>query len=377
MQQRNQIHHANELYLGLISGTSCDGIDAALVSFEPLCVHRAKTFAFPDQYRDLALALGQGQELVHLDALGQLDVALGVAFSDAALQLLNEADIPASEIVAIGSHGQTVRHRPNLANPFTLQVGCPHVIAERTGIKVVADFRRRDIAAGGQGAPLVPAFHAALFPTGCVVLNLGGIANVTVLGEKVLGFDTGPANCLMDAHALAAFGLTHDASGQIAARGCIDSVLLERLLADPYFAAPPPKSTGREYFNLAWVRARAGTAHLDLDPVDLQATLLELTAITVCDALKPFMAREILVCGGGVHCPPLLARLAYHCGVPVRSTAEYGIDPDFVEAAAFAWLARESLENRPGNRPEVTGARGLRVLGAVVSPTPKTLLSSV
>ena len=389
------LNQGNELYLGLISGTSCDGIDAALVSFAPLRVHHAKTFPFPAPWRDLALALGQGQELVNLDELGQLDVALGRSFSDAALQLLNEAGVHASQVEAIGSHGQTLRHRPNLANPFTLQLGCPHVIAERTGIKVVADFRRRDVAAGGQGAPLVPAFHAAIFPKGSVVLNLGGIANVTVLAEPVLpwqhaqhqhvlpwqhaqhqhvlGFDTGPANCLMDAHALSAFGLSHDAGGKLAASGEVDSVLLERLLSDPYFAAPPPKSTGREYFNLAWVRARAGEADTDISPVDfispvdLQATLLELTAITVRDALKPFAPREMLVCGGGVHCPPLLARLAHHCGVPVRSTANYGIDPDFVEAAAFAWLARETLVNRPGNRPEVTGARGLRVLGAVIS----------
>ena len=365
------LNQVNELYLGLISGTSCDGIDAALMSFAPLRVHHAKTFPFPAQWRDLALALGQGQELVNLDEFGQLDVALGVAFSDAALRLLEEAGVDARQVSAIGSHGQTVRHRPHLANPFTLQLGCPHVIAERTGIKVVADFRRRDIAAGGQGAPLVPAFHAALFPKGSVVLNLGGIANVTiladVLAEKVLGFDTGPANCLMDAQALAAFGLTHDAGGQIAARGCMNSALLECLLTDPYFAAPPPKSTGREYFNLAWVRARAGNSYSDISPADLQATLMELTAITVRNALKPFAAREILVCGGGVHCRPLLARLAHHCGVPVRSTAAYGIDPDFVEAAAFAWLARETLENRAGNRPEVTGARGLRVLGSVIS----------
>ncbi len=354
-------------YLGLISGTSCDGIDAALLSFEPLQVHFAKTYGFPREWRELALALGQGQELVNLDDLGQLDVALGKAFSDAALQLLIEAGISPNQITAIGSHGQTVRHRPNLAHPFTLQLGCPHVIAERTGIKVVADFRRRDVAAGGQGAPLVPAFHAAVFPPGSVVLNLGGIANVTILGPAVLGFDTGPANCLLDAHALAEFGLSHDAGGAIAARGKVNTALLSRLAADPYFATPAPKSTGRETFNLAWVRARAGATDQDISAEDLQATLLELTAITIRDALKPFAAGEILVCGGGVHCPPLLARLAYHCGVPVRSTTEFGIDPDFVEAAAFAWLARETLENRPGNRPEVTGAKGLRVLGSVVA----------
>ena len=354
------------MYLGLISGTSCDGVDVALLSFEPLQVHHAKTFGFPSGWRELALALGQGQETVNLDQLGQLDVALGEAFSEAALQLLIEAGVSASQITAIGSHGQTVRHRPNLAHPFTLQLGCPHVIAERTGIKVVADFRRRDIAAGGQGAPLVPAFHAAVFPAGSVILNLGGIANVTILGERVLGFDTGPANCLADAHALAAFGLSHDAGGKIAASGQVNCALLSCLSDEPYFVATPPKSTGREYFNLSWVRTRAGAAFEGVSAQDVQATLLELTAISIRDALKPFPVQQILVCGGGVHSSPLLARLAHHCGVAIRSTAEFGIDPDFVEAAAFAWLARETLEKRPGNCPEVTGSRGLRVLGALV-----------
>ena len=355
------------MYLGLISGTSCDGIDVALVSFEPLRVHHAKTFSFPRQWRELVLALGQGQEFVNLDQLGQLDVGLGEAFAAAALQLLMDANVSAAQITALGSHGQTVRHRPNLAHPFTLQLGCPHVIAERTGIRVVADFRRRDVAAGGQGAPLVPAFHAAVFPANSVVLNLGGIANVTILGERVLGFDTGPANCLADAHALAAFGLSHDAGGQIAASGQVDYALLSCLTDDPYFAAAPPKSTGREYFNLGWVRTRAGASFDRVSAPDVQATLLELTAISIRDALKPFAVQQILVCGGGVHSSPLLARLAHHCGVAIRSTAEFGIDPDFVEAAAFAWLARETLENRPGNCPEVTGAKGKRVLGAVLA----------
>jgi anhydro-N-acetylmuramic acid kinase len=367
---------AAKLYLGLISGTSCDGIDAALVSFAPFCLHQAKTFPFPNALRALSLALGQGQTMVNLDDLGQLDAALGAAFSDAANSLISAAGISADQVQAIGSHGQTVRHRPNLKHAFTLQLGCPHVIAERTGIKVVADFRRRDVAAGGQGAPLVPAFHAAIFPRGSAVLNLGGIANVTILTattsvspdrrDCVLGFDTGPANCLLDAHAQAVFGLTHDACGKIAGTGKVNAALLSRLLDDPYFQLPPPKSTGREVFNLAWMRARAGVTLETVSAIDIQATLLELTAVSIANALKRYQINELLVCGGGVHCPPMLARLAALCGVPVASTASHGVDPDFVEAAAFAWLARETLAQRPGNRPEVTGASGLRVLGAVI-----------
>ncbi len=354
------------LFLGLISGTSCDGIDAALVSFAPFCLHQAKTYPFPGALRDLSLSLGQGQAMVNLDDLGQLDVALGAAFSDAANALLSAAGLKPDQITAIGSHGQTVRHRPNANAPFTLQLGCPHVIAERTGIKVVADFRRRDVAAGGQGAPLVPAFHAAIFPPGCAVLNLGGIANVTILLDSVLGFDTGPANCLLDAHAQAAFGLTHDAGGSVASTGKVHGALLSRLLDDPYFQRAPPKSTGREVFNLAWMHNRAGVTIESISAVDIQATLLELTAVSIADALKPHQINELLVCGGGVHCPPLLKRLSKLCRVPVASTARFGLDPDFVEAAAFAWLARETLAHRPGNRPEVTGASGLRVLGAVI-----------
>jgi anhydro-N-acetylmuramic acid kinase len=354
------------LFLGLISGTSCDGIDAAIVSFEPFCVHQAKTFPVPQALRELSLSLGQGQTMVDLDDLGQLDVALGVAFSEAANALIALAGILPTQITAIGSHGQTVRHRPHAKHPFTLQLGCPHVISERTGIKVVADFRRRDVAAGGQGAPLVPAFHAAIFPRTSAVLNLGGIANVTILTDSLLGFDTGPANCLLDAHAQAVFGLTHDAGGKIAAMGKVNGALLLRLLDDPYFRVPPPKSTGREVFNLAWMRARGGNTLENISAPDIQATLLELTAVSIANALKSFQLNELLVCGGGVHCPPLMTRLNTLCGVTVRSTATFGVDPDFVEAAAFAWLARETLARRPGNRPDVTGASGLRVLGAVI-----------
>jgi anhydro-N-acetylmuramic acid kinase len=284
--------------------------------------------------------------------------------------LIQAAHLSPADVRSIGSHGQTIRHRPAAAHPFTWQIGDANVIAERTGIDTVADFRRRDVAAGGQGAPLVPAFHAAMLRDereDRAVLNLGGIANFTLLPAQgdVRGFDTGPANALMDAWCERHRGQPYDAHGAFAASGARDDALLQRLLDDPWFAAPPPKSSGREQFHLRWVESRL---HGDERPEDVQATLLELTAATVADALLAHQptTRRVLACGGGVHNPHLLARIAARLpGVHVDSTQAHGLDPDFVEAMAFAWLAREALAGRPGNVPAVTGARGPRVLGVV------------
>ena len=360
------------LYLGLISGTSTDGIDAALVRFDPGCelVH-ARTYAWAPALRAHLIALGQAQDAVSLDDIGMLDVQVALAFCDAARRLLHEADIAPDAVRAIGSHGQTVRHRPAAAFPFTWQLGDGNLIAERSGITTVADFRRRDVAAGGHGAPLMPAFHTALLRADDedrAVLNLGGIANLTLLPHSgaVRGFDTGPANALLDAWCERHTGRSYDADGAFAASGQVDPALLARLRAEPWFALPPPKSTGREQFHLDWV-----AAHLDdaaLAPVDVQATLLELSATTIADALLATQShtRRLLVCGGGVHNPRLLARIgAALPGVVVESTAAHGLDPDFVEAMGFAWLARETLAGRPGNLPSVSGARGPRVLGVI------------
>ena len=360
------------LYLGLISGTSADGIDAALVRFEGTACHlvASRTSRWDEALRARLVALGQGGDATSLDELGALDVQVAEAFADAATQLLEAAKVAATDVRAIGSHGQTIRHRPNAAHPFTWQLGDGNVIAERTGIDTVADFRRRDVAAGGQGAPLVPAFHAALLHDASedrAVLNLGGIANFTLLPRdgQVRGFDTGPANALLDAWCDRHRGMPYDAQGAFAASGAVDAALLERLRADPWFALPPPKSSGREHFHLDWVQARLpGDARAE----DVQATLLELTATTVADALLAHQptTRRVLACGGGVHNPVLLARIAAHLpGIRVESTAAHGLDPDSVEAMAFAWLARETLAGRPGNLPAVTGARGSRVLGVV------------
>ncbi|HBD19331.1 MAG TPA: anhydro-N-acetylmuramic acid kinase [Arenimonas sp.] len=358
------------LFLGLISGTSVDGIDAALVRFSPAPqVLFGRTYPLPAALADEVLRLSQAEARITLDEAGRLDTRLGQAFAAAALQALADSGMAARDVTAIGSHGQTLRHDPRGDAPFTLQLGDANVIAERTGITTVADFRRRDVAAGGHGAPLMPAFHAAVLRAEHeerAVLNLGGIANLTLMprGGVVRGFDTGPANGLMDAWCLEHRGQPYDRDAAFAREGHVDETLLATLMADPWFALPPPKSTGRDQFQLQWLRARMGGQA----PADVQATLCELSAATVADALRreqPGCAR-LLACGGGAHNPLLMQRLAARLpGVAVASTASVGLDPDFVEAAGFAWLARETLAGRSGNLPAVTGAAGPRVLGAV------------
>ncbi|MBF6026087.1 anhydro-N-acetylmuramic acid kinase [Lysobacter niastensis] len=369
------------IFVGLMSGTSADGIDAALVRFDdgatnPHCeLLLGRTYPWPDDLRARLVALGQGEDARSLEELGTLDVQTAVAFAEAARDLIAAAGVDAGAIRAIGSHGQTIRHRPEGArydgqHPFTWQIGDGNVIAERSGIATVADFRRRDVAAGGHGAPLMPAFHAAMLHTPAedrAVLNLGGIANFTLLPAQgdVRGFDTGPANALMDAWCERHRGTPFDAGGAFAASGQVDAELLLRLLDEPWFMLPPPKSTGREQFQLDWVQSRLRGGE---KPEDVQATLLELSAATVADALRAHQpdTRRVIACGGGVRNERLLARIAGQLpDAQVETTANYGLDPDFVEAMGFAWLARQTLAGLPGNLPSVTGARGPRVLGAV------------
>ncbi|GAB3312438.1 anhydro-N-acetylmuramic acid kinase [Luteimonas notoginsengisoli] len=374
------------LYLGLISGTSADGIDAALVEFDDATGASAtqarllfgRTYAWQPALRAQLVELGQQSAQVSLDAVAELDVRIGRAFADAALRALADSGIGAASVAAIGSHGQTLRHRPEGRagedDPvsYTLQLGDPSTIAERTGICTVADFRRRDVAAGGHGAPLLPALHAALLQSGAedrAVLNLGGIANLTLLPRAgqagVRGFDTGPANGLMDAWCLRHRGEAFDRDGAFAAQGRVDDALLARLLAEPWFALPPPKSTGRDRLHLGWVESqlRGGEA-----PHDVQATLLALTVRTIADALhatQPGPAR-VIACGGGVHNRTLMAALAEALpGCAVESSAAHGLDPDAIEAMGFAWLARATLRGEAGNLPSVTGACGPRVLGGI------------
>lgn len=360
------------LYIGLISGTSADGIDAALCRFDPAVeLLHACTHPWPDALRERILELSQGTQALDLDAYGHLDVAVGQCFSEAVQRLLHEADVLPSSVRAIGSHGQTVRHRIMGAQPFSLQVGDASVIAERTGIDTVADFRRADVAAGGQGAPLMPAFHAAVLaaPDNMrAVLNLGGIANLSVLHADgtVTGFDSGPANGLMDAWCRLKYHQPFDRDGTLAAQGRVDQTLLQRLLNDPYFALAAPKSTGREYFHLDWLRRHGDVDNMS--PTDVQATLMALTVRSIAAAVEHEAAQagDVVVCGGGVHNSTLMQKLAEALAPrQVLSSAILGVAPDHVEAMGFAWLARRRLQGNAGNLPSVTGAAGPRVLGAI------------
>lgn len=358
-----------QLYVGLMSGTSLDGVDASVVDFS---ADHAQMLAgvhlpFEPQLRTALLALNApDNDEIHRAAL--LGVELARRYAKATQAALADASISTEEVAAIGCHGQTVRHRPDLG--YTVQIGNPALLAELSGIPVVADFRSRDIAAGGQGAPLAPAFHAFAFGSaeeGRAVINLGGMANLTWLppSRPVTGFDCGPGNCLMDLWAERHLGAPMDADGRWAAGGTVDQGLLKRFLAEPYVAAPPPKSTGRDLFNAEWLSAHGADT---VDPRNTQATLLEFSARCVSDALNRYCAGvgRVIVCGGGVRNLALMQRLGKLCEpVPVVSSATCGLSPEWVEPVAFAWLAKMALDGTPASLPTVTGARGSRVLGAI------------
>ncbi len=365
-----------DCFIGLMSGTSMDGIDAVAVRFgkQDAQLLASLELAYPEPLRRKLLQAMREPDACNIDDVGTLDRLVGESFRDAALAVLAEAGLAASDIVAIGSHGQTLRHRPDGPTPYSLQIGDPATIAVGTGITTVADFRRADIAAGGQGAPLVPPFHQWLFGRGSkprVILNIGGIANVTVLGagnDEPLGFDTGPGNTLLDGWVRSNLDKPYDRGGAWAAEGRVETGLLAALVADDYFRRAPPKSTGFEHFNLEWLLHHGAG---DYAPADVQATLAELSAQTIAAAIDEHAAtaREVLVCGGGCHNDDLLRRLRRSLpGRTVVSTAESGLDPDWVEATAFAWLAMRTLNNQSGNLPSVTGAGHKLVLGAIHSP---------
>ena len=363
-----------------------DGIDAVVVDFSsPLsdetprlvCAH---SHPWPDDvYQQLLACRNLPDDELHL--LHDLDIRLGTIFAEATLVLLDKAELTADDIIALGNHGQTLRHRPDASRPFSLQVGDAKTLAQKTGIRVISDFRSADIAAGGQGAPLAPAFHAAVFSSeneARGILNIGGIANLTVLpastdGDEhpaVTGFDTGPGNTLMDAWMTKTCGRSFDENGEFARSGEINEALLKRCLSAAYFATPPPKSTGFELFNLEWLSAqRDQTPDADaLSSADIQATLCELSARSISEAVSHYAGniQRLLVCGGGVHNAHLMASIRF--ALPecqVESTEVYGIHPDWVEAMAFAWLAKRTLNHQPGNLPSVTGARKAVVLGRI------------
>lgn len=357
-------------YLGVMSGTSLDGLDIALVRQEDrptLLAHHYLPMPAALRAELLALCASGPDELARAATAEQQWVELA---AEGIHELLKREQLSPDDIRAVGSHGQTVRHEP--ARGFTVQIGNPALLAELTGIEVVADFRRRDVAAGGQGAPLVPAFHEALFDTQdspCAVLNVGGFSNLSLIepGREVCGFDCGPGNVLLDAWIGKHQGKSFDRDGAWAASGTLSETLLHRLLSAPYFAGQGPKSTGRELFNLPWLESHLA-ALPPLPAADVQRTLLELTARSIIDSLRQAQSdtAELLVCGGGAHNGALMQRLqALLPSCRVASTATRGVPPDWVEAMAFAWLAHCCLERIPANRPSVTGARGLRVLGAI------------
>ena len=360
---------ARDLFVGLMSGTSLDGVDAALVEFasdRPVVLDTAY-LPLPGPLRAELHAL-QITGPNELDRAATAGNALTRLYAEAVLALLERAGIAPAATRAIGCHGQTIRHRPDAG--YTLQICNPALLAELTGVSVVADFRSRDIAAGGQGAPLAPAFHAAVFGSDArhrVIVNIGGIANLTDLPARgaVTGFDTGPGNVLLDLWIHRHLGKDQDDAGAWARSGSVLAAPLAAMLAEPYFAARPPKSCGRELFNAAWLeKFSLGQAAAQ----DVQTTLAELSARSIADAVDQYCAQadEIYVCGGGAHNLCVIERLRQNLSqCHIATTAALGLDPDWVEAIAFAWLARRTLEGKPGNLAEVTGAAGARVLGAI------------
>jgi anhydro-N-acetylmuramic acid kinase len=362
-------------YLGILSGTSCDAIDAVLVDFKSIPLKIIATYSTP-MPEEIKLAVrsmseeGKGD----IQSLGILDRKIGLLFAETIESLLKDAGVARSQVCAIGSHGQNVYHHPDEPNPFTLQIGDPHLIAKKTGILTVADFRRSDMALGGQGAPLVPRFHQAVFQDlhePRMVLNIGGIANLTYLPAKhavsqhVLGFDTGPGNALLDAWIMRHQQKPFDNKGAWAQKGHVLPALLNKLSLAPYFHRPAPKSTGKETFNLGWVDKHC---EQNYNPEDVQATLATLTIQTIQEAIQQHMSHgKVLLCGGGAKNYYLVDGLQAALGsdFTLGTTTEFGIPSEWVEALCFAWLAKARLENQPGNLPRVTGASREAVLGAV------------
>lgn len=356
-------------FIGLMSGTSADGIDAVLINTEGqqselIGSHHCP---MPAPLRDEILAFRQsGPDELH--RLATLDVQLAEEYASAVSALLEAAQLEAANVAAIGCHGQTLRHHPEGDTPYTLQIGDPNRLAELTSITVVSDFRRRDMAAGGQGAPLVPAFHRARLVSegdATAVVNIGGIANISLVtaGGEATGWDTGPGNTLMDAWIAQHQGEPFDRNGEWAASGAVIAPLLSALLEDPFFATPPPKSTGPEYFHLDWL-----TTHLsgDESPADVQCTLAALTVESLALALAQEPLDVIRICGGGARNTWLMQQLTDRLGdTAVTTTEAIGVDPEWVEAWAFAWLAEQTVAGLPGNMPAVTGAAGPRVLGGI------------
>lgn len=368
--------------MGLMSGTSLDGVDVVIADIDlprNFSLLAAKTYPIANNLKKDLLALSQKQQPNELDLYAGLDVKMGHVFADCCLQLIQESGLKAADIYAIGSHGQTLRHYPDSQYPTTLQIGDPNIIVNKTNITTIADFRRRDMAAGGQGAPLVPPFHQALFSDSTknrVIVNIGGIANITFLpntslpakDNQVLGYDTGPGNGLMDDWCIRNFNCDYDHAGQLAAQGNIDQTLLSRMLSDCYFSQQLPKSTGREYFSYQWIENQLHKTEQQVSAIDMLSTLLELSCRSIVNEVKQLKPAvdEVLVCGGGVKNNQLMQRLQELMPEKtITSTEESGLHPDWVEASAFAWLAHQTFNHLTSNLPSVTGADKNVILGGI------------
>lgn len=363
-------------YIGVMSGTSLDGVDIAITSYsesDGFQFIAAETFPFPDKLHSILKSFITEQKC-HFQDLGEADIALGQLIGKSVNQLLASHNLSETDVTAIGSHGQTLFHSPSGQFPFSTQIGNANVIAEITGITTIADFRQRDIAAGGQGAPLVPAFHQALFSSDSedrIIVNIGGISNITLLPssfKQVSGFDTGPGNCLLDYWVQRHLDKPYDESGQWARSGQCNKGFLNILLDEPFFKQQAPKSTGRELFNQSWLIEKIDQFGQEVDAVDIQATLLELTAQSIANDINNYAnsSSSIFVCGGGAHNEYLLERLQVLLGdKKVSTTDSLGLHADWVEACAFAWLAYRTINNQTGNLSSVTGAKHPVVLGAI------------
>lgn len=360
-------------YIGLMSGTSMDAIDAALVEFdEKANLKFYREYPIENSLRHQIRLINEKSDLGHI---ADLDHELGHLFAIAVNNLLEEAKIKPEDIIAIGNHGQTILHKPNASHKTTLQISDPNVISAETGITTVADFRRMDMAHGGQGAPLAGAFHQYQFQQknkSIVILNIGGIANITLLSNnEVVGFDTGPGNALLDDWIQQNKNKEYDKDGEWAKTGKTNEGLLTLLLSDDYFSLSAPKSSGREYFNMHWLNTYINKIDEDINAEDIQATLIQLSAITISDAIRDSAKKidEVLVCGGGAHNRFLIESLQSSLpNIEVTTTSKYGLEPDCIEAVTFAWLAKQRIENKTANLPSVTGATKAVLLGGVYSP---------
>jgi anhydro-N-acetylmuramic acid kinase len=388
-----------QLFIGLMSGTSVDGIDVALVEISDGQCQLLASECYPieqslktdihslctpqvNQQNAMAPDYQTEIQINRIEQMAKLDHQLGLVFANVVNLFIKDKNLSKKSIIAIGSHGQTIRHRPNQETPFTLQLGDANLIAQHTGITAVSDFRRMDMAAGGQGAPLVPAFHQSVMSSQHetrVILNLGGIANITLLPKvshhsseaKVIGFDTGPANTLLDAHYKRHHNKSNfDKDGEFAKQGKVDQRFLSRLLSDPYFKRLAPKSTGREYFSVYWFQRELDQLDYPIEPESVQATLMALTTQTVADSIKGLglVDYQVYACGGGMHNQYLLNQLSEKLGKTVLTTNHLGVDGDSLEAMTFAWLAHRRVEGLTGNLPSVTGAKEAKVLGALYHP---------